>query len=53
MRLYQQLILFMLAATVLPLAAVGFSLLSRAEGVLSERDENQKGIRAGANSESV
>ncbi|MBM7115779.1 sensor histidine kinase [Archangium primigenium] len=34
MRLYQQLILFMLAATVLPLAAVGFSLLSRVEAEL-------------------
>jgi C4-dicarboxylate-specific signal transduction histidine kinase len=37
MRLYQQLILFMLAATVLPLAGVGFLLLSRAEAELVAR----------------
>ena len=37
MRLYQQLILFMLAATVLPLAVLGFLLLSRAEKGLAER----------------
>ncbi|XXF80760.1 ATP-binding protein [Myxococcaceae bacterium GXIMD 01537] len=37
MRLYQQLILFMLAATVFPLAVVGFLLLSRAEAELAAR----------------
>lgn len=42
MKLYQQLVLFMLAATVLPLAAVGFLLLSRAEAALSERVEAEQ-----------
>lgn len=37
MRLYQQLILFMLAATVLPLAGVGFWLLGDAQRALAER----------------
>ncbi len=37
MRLYQQLVLFMLAATVLPLALVGFLLLRGAEREVSER----------------
>jgi two-component system NtrC family sensor kinase len=37
MRLYQQLVLFMLAATVLPLAVVGFYLLRESERELSRR----------------
>ncbi|MHB8874441.1 MAG: sensor histidine kinase [Myxococcaceae bacterium] len=37
MRLYQQLVLFMLAATVLPLAIVGFWLLRQSEAELSRR----------------
>jgi two-component system NtrC family sensor kinase len=53
MRLYQQLILFMLAATVLPLAAVGFSLLSRAEAVLTERIVSEQKVIAEATAESV
>ncbi|MCY1032203.1 ATP-binding protein [Corallococcus sp. BB11-1] len=53
MRLYQQLILFMLAATVLPLAAVGFLLLSRAEAeVASHIDDKQRAL-ASATAEAV
>ncbi|RKH41181.1 sensor histidine kinase [Corallococcus sicarius] len=53
MRLYQQLILFMLAATVLPLAAVGFLLLSRAEAeVVSHIDDKQRAL-ASATAEAV
>jgi signal transduction histidine kinase len=37
MRLYQQLVLFLLAATVLPLAGVGFWLLGDAQRALAER----------------
>ncbi|MBF5044226.1 HAMP domain-containing protein [Aggregicoccus sp. 17bor-14] len=49
MRLYQQLVLFMLAATVLPLAVVGFLLLSRAEATLVERlDAEQRGLAQAA-----
>ncbi|WNG46552.1 HAMP domain-containing protein [Archangium minus] len=53
MRLYQQLILFMLAATVLPLAAVGFMLLSRAEAELTERIVSEQRVLAEATAESV
>ncbi|PTL85243.1 sensor histidine kinase [Vitiosangium sp. GDMCC 1.1324] len=53
MRLYQQLILFMLAATVLPLAAVGFLLLSRAEAELAERIVSEQRVVAEATAESV
>ena len=37
MKLYQQLILFALAATVLPLAIVGFYVLRQSEAELSRR----------------
>ncbi len=53
MRLYQQLILFMLAATVLPLAIVGFLLLSRAEAELAERIAAEQRALAVATAESV
>jgi two-component system NtrC family sensor kinase len=53
MKLYQQLILFMLAATVLPLAVVGFLLLSRAEAELSERISAEQRALAVATAESV
>src|SRR4051794_7876878 len=53
MRLYQQLILFMLAATVLPLAVVGFLLLSRAEAELTERIVSEQRVVAEATAESV
>ncbi|HEX8818283.1 MAG TPA: ATP-binding protein [Archangium sp.] len=53
MRLYQQLILFMLAATVLPLAAVGFLLLSRAEAELAARIDAEQRIVASSTAESV
>jgi two-component system, NtrC family, sensor kinase len=53
MRLYQQLVLFMLAATVLPLAVVGFLLLSRAEAELSERILAEQRTLAVATAESV
>jgi signal transduction histidine kinase len=53
MRLYQQLILFMLAATVLPLAVVGFLLLSRAEAELAERIAAEQRALAAATAESV
>ncbi len=47
MRLYQQLVLFMLAATVLPLAAVGFSLLRSAEDELARRIGGEQRALAG------
>lgn len=53
MKLYQQLVLFMLAATVLPLAAVGFLLLSRAETELTGRIVSEQRILAEATAESV
>ncbi|RJS24894.1 two-component sensor histidine kinase [Corallococcus sp. H22C18031201] len=53
MRLYQQLVLFMLAATVLPLAAVGFLLLSRAEAELAARIDAEHRALAAATAEAV
>ncbi|MFY1829357.1 sensor histidine kinase [Myxococcus fulvus] len=53
MRLYQQLVLFMLAATVLPLAAVGFLLLSRAEAELAARIDAEQRTQAAAAAEAV
>ncbi|MDC0708135.1 ATP-binding protein [Stigmatella sp. ncwal1] len=53
MRLYQQLVLFMLAATVLPLAAVGFLVLSRAEKELAERISAEQRALATATAEGV
>ena len=53
MRLYQQLILFMLAATVLPLAVVGFMLLARAEAQLAERIAAEQRTVAAATAELV
>ncbi len=53
MRLYQQLILFMLAATVVPLAVVGFLLLSRAEAELTDRIASEQRAMAAATAESV
>jgi len=53
MRLYQQLVLFMLAATVLPLAAVGFLLLSRAEAELAARIDAEQRAQASAAAEAV
>ncbi|WP_338865593.1 sensor histidine kinase [Myxococcus stipitatus] len=53
MRLYQQLVLFMLAATVLPLAAVGFLLLSRAEAELAARIDAEQRTQASAIAEAV
>ncbi|MCY1022163.1 sensor histidine kinase [Pyxidicoccus sp. MSG2] len=53
MRLYQQLVLFMLAATVLPLAAVGFLLLSRAEAELAARIDAEQRSQASATAEAV
>ncbi|MCP3137479.1 sensor histidine kinase [Pyxidicoccus xibeiensis] len=53
MRLYQQLVLFMLAATVLPLAAVGFLLLSRAEAELAARIDAEQRAQASATAEAV
>lgn len=53
MRLYQQLVLFMLAATVLPLAVVGFLLLSRAEAALAERIASEQRSLAEASAEAV
>ncbi|NOK08274.1 sensor histidine kinase [Corallococcus exercitus] len=53
MRLYQQLILFMLAATVLPLAIVGFLLLSRSEQALAQRIDDQQRELATATAEAV
>ncbi len=42
MKLYRKLLLFTLAAAVLPLAAVGFHLLARSEAALRERIEEQE-----------
>ncbi|QSQ14892.1 sensor histidine kinase [Myxococcus landrumensis] len=53
MRLYQQLVLFMLAATVLPLAAVGFLLLSSAEAELAARIDAEQRTQASATAEAV
>ncbi|MCE9673477.1 ATP-binding protein [Myxococcus stipitatus] len=53
MRLYQQLVLFMLAVTVLPLAAVGFLLLSRAEARLADRIDAEQRTQASAAAELV
>ena len=53
MRLYQQLLLFMVAATVLPLAVVGFLLLSRAEAELAERIASEQRALAAATAESA
>ncbi len=53
MRLYQQLMLFMLAATVLPLAVVGFLLLSRAEAELAGRIVTEQRLLAAATAEAV
>jgi signal transduction histidine kinase len=53
MRLYQQLILFMLAATVLPLAVVGFLLLSRAEKELASHIDSEQRALAEATAEAV
>ncbi|RKI47103.1 HAMP domain-containing protein [Corallococcus sp. AB004] len=53
MRLYQQLVLFMLAATVLPLAIVGFLLLSRSEHALAQRIDEQQRALATATAEAV
>ncbi|MFY0521947.1 sensor histidine kinase [Archangium gephyra] len=53
MRLYQQLVLFMLAATVLPLAAVGFLLLSRAEAELTGRIISEQRVIAETTAESA
>ncbi|RKH72431.1 HAMP domain-containing protein [Corallococcus sp. AB049A] len=53
MRLYQQLILFMLAATVLPLAIVGFLLLSRSELALAQRIDEQQRSLATSTAEAV
>jgi two-component system NtrC family sensor kinase len=53
MRLYQQLLLFMVAATVLPLAVVGFLLLSRAEAELAGRIAGEQRALAAATAESV
>ncbi|HVE82979.1 MAG TPA: ATP-binding protein [Myxococcales bacterium] len=53
MKLYQQLILFMLAATVLPLAVVGFLLLRGAEAEISRRITSEQQARATGASESV
>ncbi|HSP79655.1 MAG TPA: ATP-binding protein [Myxococcaceae bacterium] len=53
MRLYQQLVLFMLAATVLPLAVVGFLLLSRAEAELAGRIVTEQRLLAAATAEAV
>ncbi|MCP3105154.1 ATP-binding protein [Myxococcus sp. K15C18031901] len=53
MRLYQQLVLFMVAVTVLPLAAVGFLLLSRAEARLADRIDAEQRTQASAAAELV
>ncbi|OJH37049.1 sensor histidine kinase [Cystobacter ferrugineus] len=53
MRLYQQLVLFMLAATVLPLVAVGFSLLSEAESELTRRIVSEQGLIAETTAEAL
>jgi signal transduction histidine kinase len=51
MRLYQQLVLFMLAATVLPLAILGFWLLRESERALSQRISGEQLARAEAAAE--
>ncbi len=48
MRLYQQLVLFMLAATVLPLALLGFYLLRASEEELARRIGSEQRARASA-----
>ncbi|MDY7232585.1 sensor histidine kinase [Hyalangium rubrum] len=53
MKLYQQLILFMLAVTVLPLAGVGFWLLSSSEAQLAARIAGEQRALAVATAESV
>ena len=53
MKLYQQLILFMLAATVLPLAVVGFYLLSQSEAELAQRIASEQRALAESTAESV
>lgn len=53
MRLYQQLVLFMLAATVLPLALVGFLLLRGAEAEVARRIASEQQARAAAAAETV
>jgi two-component system NtrC family sensor kinase len=51
MRLYQQLVLFMLAATVLPLAGVGFWLLGSSERALVDRIAREQVADAQAQAE--
>src|SRR5687768_7939976 len=46
MRLYQQLVLFMLAATVLPLALLGFWLLRESERELGHRIATEQRAQA-------
>jgi two-component system NtrC family sensor kinase len=53
MRLYQQLVLFMLAATVLPLAVLGFWLLRHSEAELSHRIRAEQRAVATAAAEGV
>src|SRR5687768_7255994 len=53
MRLYQQLILFMLAATVPPLAVVGFWLLRESEAELKARIQAEQRAVAGAAAEAT
>src|SRR4051812_33472802 len=53
MKLYQQLILFMLAATVLPLAVVGFLLLRGAEAEIARRITSEQQARATGSAEAV
>ena len=53
MKLYQQLILFMLAATVLPVAAVGFLLLARAEAALAGRIDAEQRLVAETTADSA
>jgi len=52
-KLYQQLILFMLAATVLPLAVVGFLLQRGAEAEISRRITGEQQARASGAAEAV
>src|SRR5687768_9148851 len=53
MRLYQQLILFMLAATVLPLALLGFWLLRESERALATRIAGEQRAHAQAAAETA
>ncbi|HYV43972.1 MAG TPA: HAMP domain-containing protein, partial [Myxococcaceae bacterium] len=53
MKLYQQLILFMLAATVLPLAVVGFLLQRGAEAEIARRITGEQQARATGAAEAV